>query len=157
MKGYNFGNDFGDLKPIEPAQMKELPSNEIFANFKEIPAMLKQKNTIQKLEIKDEFNLDSFDVLNKGNVLVRATLPGAGKTTNIILWALKNKKRILVLTPTNALAADIKKRFEEDDVYSITFCSLLGLVRGKDVDESQQKMIQRFDISSFDVVLIDEI
>jgi len=38
-----------------------------------------------------------------------------------------------------------------------TFCSLLGLVRGKDVDESQQTMSQKFDVSSFDVILIDEI
>jgi len=150
---FSFGNDFGDLKPIELSSFDQLPTNTEFvrskSKFKPVCAI---KNHKQKLEMKDEFNLDSFDVLNKGNVLVRATLPGAGKTTNVILWSLKNNKRILAVAPTNALAADIKRKFPE--VTSITFCSLLGLIRGKDVEESGKK---EFDISEFDIVLIDEI
>ena len=115
---FSFGDNFGDLKTIEEVTINQLPTNSEFTRREILVPSTKQENIKQNLKIKDEFNLDSFDVLNKGDVLVRATLPGAGKTTNIILWALKNKKRILVVAPTNALAADIKKRFEDGDVYS---------------------------------------
>jgi hypothetical protein len=83
-------------------------------------------------------------------------LPGASKTTNIIKYAINNEKKILVVCPTNALALDIKQTYVEAGqiVSAIIFCTLVGLIVGKDIEEKQK---QTFNVEGFDIILIDEI
>ena len=58
-------------------------------------------------------------------------------------------KKIIVVCPTNVLALDIQTKFK--NVKAITFCNFAGLIAGEDRNKAP------FDISSYDVVLIDEI
>ena len=147
------------------AAYDELPQKPIYRRDKtpNPTEVLPKKIKHRKIHLDDELSLDSFNKLTD-RTLIRGDLPGSGKTTNPILWAIKNKKKILVVVPTNALAHDVLNKYSSSsstmggEVDCITFASLVGTIMisqtlGK-LEESQKK---EYDVSGYDIVLIDEI
>jgi hypothetical protein len=83
---------------------------------------------------------------------IDALVPGAGKTYMIEQYAKRHNKKILFITPWNALASDIRKRL----FTAITLHNLCGkLVQYETVDELMKK--KKFNTEEYDITHFDEI
>ena len=104
----------------------------------------------RELQVKDEFNSHEFlNLFSKNNhVLVRADIPGAGKSYALKKFCEKvGVEECLLSTPYNALCYE----FRSEGLQSITLDKLLGL-NFKSDDERK-----KFDISAISVIVFDEV
>jgi hypothetical protein len=110
---------------------------------------------VQKvIQIKDEWDKAEFKEIfdNNTGVIVKAEIPGAGKTSCFKNYAqMIGKEKVLFVTPWNNLCADLLN----DGFDACTLCSLLGVRVNEKHDEVETKVAMN--IENFEVIVFDEI
>jgi len=108
---------------------------------------------IKEIKIKDEFNQELFnEVFNKNTIVIlKASIPGAGKTTCLKKYAeYIGKDRVLFVAPYNTLCFE----FKEEGFDSCTLYQLLCIRLQGNTDVQSRS---RFSIEDYDCIVFDEI
>ena len=101
------------------------------------------------IKIDDEFNTDEVVAKLVPNTIIRASIPGAGKTYSFI--CMSKMKKTLFVTPFNALGFDLKRTH---GLTAITVHSLLGI--SYDGNEENDRG-SSYNVHDFDAIVFDEI
>ena len=159
---FNFKNKddydaIGKLKVSIVALTETSPirSSDIENIFESLPKTTRTKNDI---ELIDEFNRDEISDKIKvfDNLILKADVAGAGKTSGIIHHIIKEGERALVITPYNALCSELNDSFKESgcNIESITLNKLIGIAVKEGGDESK---MTPFSIEGVTRIVFDEI
>ena len=141
---------FEDIGSISKERKNTIPSiNLLFKKNDGITHKpIKESNT---LKIKDEWDTDEINhVLRKNNkTIVKASVPGAGKTTTLINYVKASNKKGLFITPYNKLGI----KFVEEGLETMTLHQLLGLrFSGNEETQGKKRSIEEYDIIVFEEI-----
>ena len=135
---FDFTDKIGNYK-LE--QDKFLSNSEVKCIDNKLPVI--QNIEIKEHIVKNEYdNQELLDIMKDKNIFVKGLLPGVGKIS-----ACKNNKNTLFVSPYNKLCQDLRK----DGHGAITLNRLLG----QGIDDDMK--IKKYDISSYDCIVFDEI
>ena len=114
----------------------------------------KDPTCIEELSI-DELKASAWDKCLDANnrLLIRGLLAGSGKTTNIVYYCQRSKKKCIIITPYNELAQDHMFTFKVD---ACTVDHFFGI--GFNSDSSSKSLVNgRVDYMQYNVIIFDEI
>ena len=110
------------------------------------------EHTTTRIDITDEWNVDELceHIINKKRVMIRAKLPGSGKSY-VCEHLVNLGYKVLFVCPTNKLAQKYKESgLTINKFYGIGFAN-------NEVKEEGEIKIKGFDSSEYDVIVFDEI
>jgi hypothetical protein len=153
---FNISGKIGDYK-IKEKNINSIPTTTFELNINTYTEI--KENTINNINIQNEYNTIEFikHLKPSNNLIVKAEIPGAGKTWSIILSSIEMNKNLLIVSPNNLLCQqllfDIEKKEHNNNIDSITLHNLLGI----SINSEENIKKHKFNIEEFNIILFDEI
>jgi hypothetical protein len=141
---FNINNELGCFKIEEDKDIPLKPLYNIENQY------IKIYDDVNIIYINNEYDREELNNIfnNYNNLIVKASLPGCGKTTSLINYIIDTNKKGLFITPYNKLSQELRIK----GVNAITLNMLLGI---NSVGENNKK--GSYDVNNIDVIIFDEV
>jgi len=149
-----YGKDFtfDDIGSISKERADNIPEKKLTFEKNKSDVKFIEGDNSNTLKINDEWDEAEINniLINNNKTIIKATVPGAGKTTTLINFCKANPDlKALFVAPYNNLCV----KFMDEGFEAITLNQLLGLrFNGKEETKGTKKNIEEYDIIIFEEV-----